>query len=469
MLKAIKNFFRPKVRSPVRIIHGRFDAAQTTHDNAKHWGAAEYLSADADANEDTRRILRVRARYEINNNSYGRGILGTLANDCVGTGPRLQMLTADEDLNRQVEHDFGIWCDQIGLADKLRTVRIAMCQDGESFILLAQNPKLPNDDVKLDLQLIEADRVTDDYRNSDPHRVDGITFDEYGNLQSYRVLKYHPGSEWANTGEAVEVPAKNMIHVFRVDRPGQHRGIPEITPALPLFAQLRRFTLAVLSAAEAAADFSGILYTDAPANGEADQIDAMDTVQLERNMLITMPGGWKMAQLDPKQPATTYAEFKREILNEIARCLNMPYNVAAGNSSGYNYASGRLDWQTYFRSIRVDQSYLERAVLDRIFEAWFREYQLSTQIEVAGGELTHTWFWDGIEHVDPTKEAAAQQIRLENLTTTLAAEYAKQGRDWEVELKQIAKERKILKELGITPAEAARGINTEDKDEQDAE
>ncbi len=35
-----------------------------------------------------------------------------------------------------------------------------------------------------------------------------------------------------------------------------------------------------------------------------------------------------------EQPATTYAEFKREILNEIARCLNMPFNVAAGNSSG---------------------------------------------------------------------------------------------------------------------------------------
>ena len=49
-----------------------------------------------------------------------------------------------------------------------------------------------------------------------------------------------------------------------------------------------------------------------------------------------------------QKPSTTYAEFKKELLNEIARCLNMPFNVAAGNSSGYNYASGRLDHQTYF-------------------------------------------------------------------------------------------------------------------------
>lgn len=466
MLKAIQNFFKPKVRSPARVIRGRFDAAQTTHDNARHWAAADYRSADADANEDARKILRVRARYEINNNSYARGIVETLANDCVGTGPRLQMLTGNEDLNRQIERDFAAWCEQIRLPEKLRTVRIAQCQDGETFLLLAQNPNLPNDDVKLDVQLIEADRVTDEF-NSDPHRVDGITFDEFGNLKSYRVLKYHPGSEWANSVEATEIPAENMIHVFRADRPGQHRGIPEITPALPLFAQLRRFTLAVLSAAEAAADFAGILYTDAPANGEADSVDAMDTIQLERNMLLTMPGGWKMSQLDPKQPSTTYAEFKREILNEIARCLNMPFNVAAGNSSGYNYASGRLDWQTYFKSIRVYQSYMEAVILNRIFDKWLREYCLSKVVDFDQFELVHTWFWDGIEHVDPAKEASAQQTRLGNLTTTLAAEYAKQGKDWEVELRQIAKERKLLTELGITAAEAAPANNTEEREEDE--
>ncbi len=80
-----------------------------------------------------------------------------------------------------------------------------------------------------------------------------------------------------------------------------------------------------------------------------------------------------MAQMHAEQPATTYAEFKREILNEIARCLNMPFNVAAGNSSGYNYASGRLDHQTYFKSIRVEQSQMARTILDRILYAWLRE------------------------------------------------------------------------------------------------
>ena len=440
-------------------LRARFDAARTTKDNAKHWQAAEFLSADAEADAEARRILRTRARYEVQNNSYARGIVLTVANDMVGTGPRLQMMTDDDALNAAVERDFARWALAVRLAEKLRTLRMARCQDGEAFVLLAQNPGLATN-VKLDAQLIEADRVTDTEPTSDGSSVDGIAFDAYGNPESYRVLKTHPGSAAGGTDGYRTVPAANMIHVFRQDRPEQHRGIPEITAALPLFAQLRRFTLAVLSAAEAAADFAGVLYTDAPANGEADAVEPMDSIQLERNMLLTMPGGWKMAQVDPKQPTTTYGEFKHEILNEIARCLNMPYNVAAGNSSGYNYASGRLDHQTYFKSIKVDQAAMEKLVLDRILEKWLREWSLAAKTPLDPATAPHLWFWDGHEHVDPSKEANAQETRLRNCTTTLATEFAKQGRDWEVELRQIAKERALAKELGVAlPTEAAEREN----------
>lgn len=431
-----------------RFLRARFDAAQTTKDNAKHWGAAEFLSADAEADANVRKILRTRARYEVQNNSYARGIVKTLAEDTIGTGPRLQMLLEDEGTNRRIEHDFGVWAKKTHLPAKLRTIRMARCQDGEAFILLARNPALKSN-VTLDMQLIEADRVTDDELTSDPNCVDGITFDPFGNPVSYKVLKRHPGGTDSFNTETVAVRAENMIHVFRQDRPEQHRGIPEITAALPLFAHLRRFTLAVVSAAEAAADFAGILYTDAPANGEADNVEAMDTIQLERNMLLTMPGGWKMSQVDPKQPVTTYGEFKREILNEIARCLSMPFNVAAGNSSGYNYASGRLDHQTYYKAIKVDQSFMEAEVLDRVLETWMREWALATASDVDLCDCRHVWFWDGQEHVDPAKEATAQQKRLESHTTNLAIEYAKQGRDWEVELRQIAKEKALKEQLGI--------------------
>ena len=64
--------------------------------------------------------------------------------------------------------------------------------------------------------------------------------------------------------------------------------------------------------------------------------------------------------------------------------------------------------------------------------------------------------------------SGAQEKRLANNTTTLAAEYAKQGKDWETELRQRAKEKKLMDELGLTPTEAGPGQNgKEEEDEGD--
>ncbi|MCX5685539.1 MAG: phage portal protein, partial [Planctomycetota bacterium] len=75
----------------------------------------------------------------------------------------------------------------------------------------------------------------------------------------------------------------------------------------------------------------------------------------------------------------------------------------------------------------------------------------------------------GHEHVDPAKEANAQATRLGSHTTTLAAEYARQGKDWETELKQRAKEVALMKELGLSMAEAQPKPVNKIEDAGDAE
>ena len=462
-----------KTRSFARMIQAKFDAAVTNADNVRHWANADGLSADAAASADVRQTLRNRARYEVANNSYAKGIVLTLANDCVGTGPRLQLLTEDAEVNRIVETAFADWAREIRLAEKLRTMRMAKATDGEAFALLTGNPVLRSP-VKIDAQLVEADRITNPaLRMVDDTAVDGIQFDRHGNPRQYLVLRKHPGqTSFPSTVDAFDrVPLEGMIHWFRPDRAGQHRGVPEITPALPLFAQLRRYTLAVLGAAETAADFAAVLFTDAPASGEAAAVEPMDIVELEKRMATVLPDGWKLGQIKAEQPGTTYGEFKRELLNEIARCLNMPFNVAAGNSSGYNYASGRLDHQTYFKSIRVEQANCNASVLDRIFAAWLSEAKLLRDFTFLRGIdlLPHQWFWDGTEHVDPAKEANAQATRLGNNTTTLATEYARQGKDWETELRQRAKEKQLMKELGLSEAQSQPEQPSQDDEEDDTD
>jgi lambda family phage portal protein len=458
----------------VRAIRAKFDSAQTTPDNRRHWGNADGLSADAAASAEVRRIVRNRSRYEVANNSYARGIVLTLANDVIGTGPRLQMLLANSDSaegNQTIEREFAAWAKAVDLPGKLRTMRMARAQDGETFALLFSNDQLDSP-VKLDLRLIEAEQVTatmsqsrngagGSARQGETERspVDGIVFDSSGNPAEYHVLKQHPGGStgFGTGGSAVErVPAASMIHWFRADRPGQSRGLPDILPALPLFAQLRRYTLAVIAAAESAANVAIFMKTTVPAGGEAAEVEPMATMEFEPNMAVFGPEGWEPTQIKAEQPATTYGEFKREILNEIARCLNMPYNIAACNSSGYNYSSGRLDHQTYYKSIRVDQAHCEAVVLDRILAAWLAEAVKVFGIDLGeDGAAPHQWFWDGHEHVDPAKEATAQATRLSNHTTTLAQEYARQGKDWETELRQRAKEVALMKELGLTVEQTA--------------
>ena len=452
MFGKLKSLFQPRT-PPVgkfQRVSARFDAAQTTKDNVRHWSMADYCSADQEARPEIRRILRQRSRYEIANNSYAKGLVQMLANDTIGTGPRIQLLTEDEAYNEEIEAEFMQWSEAVKLPQKLRMMRIARCQDGESFGVLATNPKVRHC-VKMDLILVEADRVSGELRLvEDDNSVDGITYDQWGNPVNYRVLKYHPGDlRFTTAEEALYIPAEYMLHIFRPDRPELHRGIPELSAALPLFAQLRRYNLAVLSAAEAAADFAAILYTDAPPDGEAANVPPMDALELERNMMLTVPAGWKMAQLDAKQPTANHGEFVKIILSEIARCAVSTYGSVSGDFSGHNYASGRLDNQLYHKNILVDRSFWEAEVLNHIFYMWYREYSLLRRNFRELQTPRHAWFWDGFVHVDPTKEATAQEIRLANSTTTLAAECARDGRDYMTVLRQRAKEIKLMKELGI--------------------
>jgi capsid protein len=438
-------------RSKASMAHARYDAAMTTSENREHWRWADGLSARSANSPGVRAIVRNRARYEAANNSYCAGMLLTLANDMIGTGPRLQMNLESRELCKFIEREFKAWSKQIKLPQKLRTMRVARGKDGEAFAVLTTNPRLRTP-VKLDIHTVEADQVTTPYLNiSDPLAIDGIRYDEFGNAIEYDILPRHPGDDIAVPNWVPVVhTAEQVIHWFRPDRPGQLRGISEILPALPLFAQLRRYTLAVIAAAETAANASGILETDASAADEDDPTPGSFTeIDIPRRSLITTPAGMKLSQLKAEQPVTTYGDFKHEIINEIARCLNMPYNVAAGNSAGYNYSSGRLDHQIYFRSIGIDQADCETDVLDRIFFAWLEEAQLiegylPERLEMPDYLVPHSWAWDPAEDLDPVKTAQAQLLRLQSGLTTYQREFAAAGFDWEAEQEDQAKS------LGIT-------------------
>lgn len=434
--------------SAIRNVRARYDAAITNDDNRRHWANSDALSANAANSPDVRRTLRMRARYEYVNNSFCNGMVRTLAFHCIGTGPRLQLNTGNEQADKKLETAWHRWGKEIGLTSKLTTMRQARCRDGEAFGLFVTNRRLSGQ-IKFDFRLIEADQVANPYTFSSVNDIDGIVLDALGNPVSYSILANHPGdTQTIGTQQATPVPAERVIHLYREDRPGQRRGIPELTPALPLYAVLRRYTLATLHKAEVAALMALFLRTNSTGLDPADIGEPFQVLDFERNAMTTLPDGWSIEQLKAEAPTEAHDGFCTSVMREIARCLDMPRSIAMGDSAGLNYSSGRLDHQTYFRAIENDRYDFETRCLDRLFAEWLDE-AASIPGMIPDGlplvtEWSHEWQWDGFEHVDPSKEANADETRLKSGMASIPDLCAKQGIDWE------SMQRKQALALGLT-------------------
>jgi lambda family phage portal protein len=454
----LDEFGRPLPNARERqLLRAKPDAARTNVDNMRHWANADNLSPAAAVSDDVRKITRSRARYEAQeNSSYAKGMMLTMANDTIGTGPRLEMLSSNDEANERIEVSFQAWAKEMKLAEKLRTMRMSKGVDGEVFALEIANRKLRHP-IKLDYRLYEGDQVaTPTLTVLKENEIDGIRFDRYGNPVEYDLLEHHPGADvvMGMQERSRVIPASRMIHLFRCDRPEQRRGITELLTALPLFAMLRRFTQATLAAAETAANFAAVMFTDSSVLDEVDcSVDPMDSIPMEPNSMLTLPQGWRVGQVDAEQPTTTYDSFHDKLLNEVARCMNVPFNVVAGNSSGYNFASGRLDHQIYFKSIDVERSFFECNFLDRALASWFDEAVLVGGIipDNIGmlDEVPHRWFWDHHEHIDPLKQASADTIYWNAGLTTDQQLLSKRGIDPDQHYKELSVQMQKRKELDL--------------------
>lgn len=468
----ILNQYGNEIKPEREKVTARYDAAQTTTENAAHWAQATGWDADREASPAVRQILRQRARYEAMNNPWLQGMIQTKAFDIIGTGPRLQVLTNKPKLNNAIESDFIEWGKQIGLAEKLHTMRMAQSRDGEAFAILFYNANLPTR-FKLDLQLIETDCVSSDYRTElfAGNEVDGIRYDLFGNPTSYNVMP-HPGSGNV-TGKGIRISAENIIHLFLPERPGQHRGVPELTAALPGLALLRRYTLAMVKKMETSANISGVIETTDTGDGnEENELETFTAFSLPRDAFAALPKNYSMKSHMLSNPTDSQSNFALQVKTELARCFNLPKNVALGDSSSYNYASGRMDYQAYDKYLNVERMRISNTVLARILKHWLSEWWPQANFRRIE-PLDYIWFWDGRAHVDPVKEANAEMQRLLNGTTTLAVECARQGFDWEQiqdqrlseELREI-QQRKVLGLPDKTEAKILYNDMTQDEQQQ---
>ena len=419
------------------IVKAKYDVAQTVVGNERHWLNADNLDPHAANSVEVRKRLRSRSRYEvIENNPFLKGTVLTIANDFVGSGPKLQITDTriSKERRRIIEKRFAQWSKKVRFRQKLWRVRIGKLTDGEGF-MFAYNKRRTAYPVKLNFFCVEPDQVSSDAiipnRDSAVNQIDGIRFDEFLDPIEYHLLNEHPGSRHtlnfrSNPIDGKWVKDKFVIHWFRQER-GWLRGIPETTPSLPLCALLRRYTLAVVRQKELHAMFSAILETEAPPNqaawtdGDGNQLvdDPFDVFPVEHGMITTMPWGYTMKQLDSVPDGTLYDDFVGSILREITRPLLTPFNIAVGTSKDSNMASAVVDQHIYKGGQEAERTDCEEAVLEKVLFLWWLEASrvrgylgdnlLSTDNTFKDDPPEHVWRWDkiGLEHTDPAKVANA--------------------------------------------------------------
>lgn len=479
-------------------INGRYDAASDSSFYEKHWANADNLDPHTVAALNVRRKLRSRSRYEvIENNPYLKGCILTLANDFVGTGPKLQITDKriPKAQRQRIEQRWQAWSRKVKFRQKLWRMRVAKLVDGETFLRAFYNTRL-RDNMALDLQVIECDRITSNTVHppqNEYFEIDGVKFDEYEQPIAYYVLRYHPG------GSFLVLPPKNvvksgdwtdaryMVHWFRQDR-GWLRGLPELAPSLPLCSILRRYTLAVVHHAEIAADLTLLLETEGPGNaqvwtdssGKLLQDDPFQSFPVDKGMMVLTPWGYKAKQLEAVPMGQQYDEFVGSLLREIVRPIHVPYNFASGSSKDSNMASAVVDTHIYKSGQQSERTHCNEEVCDPVFDLFWQEASLipgyfdtESTHEPAPYRRTmrqlgrqpqevpdHEWQWPavGLTHTDPQKVAAAIDMQLKNKTMTMQdIQWAYFNRDFDDWQEQVESEAPVLKQFEPEPTPTAQG------------
>jgi capsid protein len=476
LLSAVRDWIKPapkqdaneRVRATVaamqNLMHRQratYDAARTSPEFQNYWANSDAFDADSANNRAVRLALIHRQRYELANNGYSDGIIQTYATDVVGTGPSLRMQTNSPNFNALVENTWFNWTQATLFRRKLWCMAHAKCCDGEAFGNIVRNPKI-NHPVNLDIQLHEADQYQTPFLPFGiVGYIDGLKFDEFENREWWDMLPQHPGMTNRINFDSVpdRIPADRVLQWYKLRRPGQHRGVPEMASTLNLGGAFRRLREANLGTAEKVAAWTLFLKTMfQPSDEDIQPTIPMTELGIVHGMMTALPNSVEPVQLKAEHPGPTYDAFHKTLLNEQARPKNMPYNKAACDSSSYNYASGRLDHQTYYAALDVDREDCNDLVLDPFFSIWMdfaikKFGWLGGDPEAVGSSAkVHLWDWPKHQVADVEAEANANSTKLKTGQIDLDLLWSQGGFDLEEATPRLTKT------FGVTEDELRRRL-----------
>lgn len=394
----------------------------------------------SDANEAARgqlATLRNRCRDLARNNSWAKRGVGVMSRAVVGTGIMLRLTDPEghqleSGESKEARAAWNRWaltkeCDADGRSNLYGlqlTAQRTLEQSGELLVRRRWRRPVDGLTVPMQLQLLEPDYIDRTMegpgRASDTNepvmRIQGIEFDQIGRRRGYWMFREHPGAGFLRDVKSVFVPASEIQHIYRVDRPGQVVGVPPLAPAIVRTRDLDEFEDAWLMRNKIAAMFAGFIRDSAlvPEGLQPTQTQNADGTigdTFEPGMLETLPPGKDIVFADPPS-LEGYSDYTASQLRAIGVSLDVTYEQLTGDLRGTNFTSGRMGWITHAGA--VDEwrwDVLVPGFLDETF-AWFL-----LAFELAGNRLPADvfprWTAPRREMIDPTVETAAsiRQVR----------------------------------------------------------
>lgn len=487
---------------------GGFDSADRS---SRDMGAWTPYPTDADSAMYGLDDIRSRSRDAVRNQPIAGGIVNTTIMNTVGVGLSMQShidrellgLTDDEAdaWQKHTERRWKLWanskdCDierKLNFNAHTQLTLRSRCVNGEALTLLPIVPlkNLPN---PLRLQSIESDRLSNPNNVPDTQGfIGGIEKDQWGAPVKYWIQRGHPGNvAYPDSGrclwDAYEAFNKktglpNVIHYFRMERPGQTRGIPMLAGVLEQLIDVQRMSKAELKRAVVSALFTVFVKSAgnplgnmpfpvqnygagmSSTTGINESAATTGNIKLGYGSVIGLDQGQDIVTADPNLPNANFDPFWQSCVRQIGLQIGIPYEVVIKHyTSSYSASKAALeDAYSFFITMRSE---LIENHCNPIYNVWLAQ-------EVAQGTIYAPGFfsndmiraaWSGNEWIgpskmiiDPVKEVAAAKARAELAITTLSQETASiTGGDWDVNIIRRGKEEKLRRLAGLIPDETAQ-------------
>ncbi len=382
--------------------------------------------------------LRVKSRDLVRRNAWANAGIEAFVANAVGTGIKPQSMAQDETFRVAVQALWRDWteeADATGQTDFYGLQSLAaraMCEGGECFIRL--RPRRPEDrlTVPLQLQLLEAEHLPLTLNTELPSGNvvrSGIEFDAMGRRVAYHLYRSHPEdgrlSPMSGQGgqDTVRVPAAEIMHLYRVLRPGQIRGEPWLARALVKLNELDQYDDAELVRKKTAAMFAGFITRLAPEDnlvGEGlSDADGVALAGLEPGTLQILEPGEDVKFSDPADVGGSYAEFLRTQFRAVAAAIGITYEQLTGDLTGVNYSSIRAGLLEFRRRMEaIQHGVIVHQLCRPVWNAWLDQAVLSGAITAPGFARRRReyaackWIPQGWQWVDPEKEFKAMLLAI---------------------------------------------------------